>query len=294
MTATKLNFDRALVAAGPARRLVEVRTLLAAAIGFRLVQRYWWHMAERPVELFEPVAAIAWLSRPPAAALIVLLQAIGVLGAAAAITRKAPRSGFLVAWTVYVFLAAVWGSSGKVMHNDVLLITVAFPLLFAPAPSRDDDGDIDAAWGWAPRACLVALGAVYFATGYQKLRHSGLEWVFSDNMSWVLRQGTSVFGHRLNEVVADQPLLARALAGGALALELTAPLLLAFRRTRPLFALGSLLMHASIWLFLGLDYSPWVLASAAVALPMARRLAPETRPVAGPNFDPIGREDVSV
>lgn len=278
MTGPLAHIDRALVAPGPARRLIEVRTLLAAAIAFRLVQRQWWHLADRPVELFEPVAVVGWLSSPPSAAVAMAIQLVGLIGALAAVARRAPKAGFVVAWLAYLFLAAVWGSSGKVMHNDVLLITVAFPLLFAAAPTRAESETVEVRWGWAPRAALVALGAVYFATGYQKLRHSGLEWVFSDNMSWVLRQGTSVFGHRLNQVVADQPVITRILAGGALALELTAPVLLAFRRSRPFFVLGSVMMHGSIWLFLGLDYSPWVLASAAVALPTSRRWPTETDP----------------
>ena len=279
--------DGALVAPGPARRLIEVRTLLAAAIGFRLVQRQWWHLADRPAELFQPVAVIGWLSTPPSAAVVMVLQVVGLLGALITIARRAPRAGFAVAWLSYLFLAAVWGSSGKVMHNDVLLVTVAFPLLFAPAPTRGESDTVDVRWGWGPRAALVALGAVYFATGFQKLRHSGLAWVFSDNMSWVLRQGTSVFGHRLNQVIADQPVATRVLAGGALALELSAPVLLAFRRTRPFFVLGSLMMHTSIWLFLGLDYSPWVLASAAVALPMSRRWHRSVPTIRDPDHEPV-------
>lgn len=289
MSGPLARIDRALVGPGPARRLVEVRTFLAAAIAFRLVQRQWWHLADRPAELFDPVAVVSWLSSPPSAALAVVVQVLGLIGALAAVTRRAPKSGFAIAWLAYLFLAAVWGSSGKVMHNDVLLITVAFPLLFAGAPTRAESGTVDVRWGWAPRAALVALGAVYFATGYQKLRHSGLEWVFSDNMSWVLRQGTSVFGHRLNQVVADQPVMARLLAGGALTMELTAPLVLAFRRSRPFFALGSLMMHASIWLFLGLDYSPWVLASAAVALPMSRRWPVEAGAVEAADHETAGQ-----
>lgn len=291
MTNVISRVDGALVDPGPARRLIEVRTFLAAAIGFRLMQRPWWHLADRPTDLFDPVAVVGWLSTPPSAAGVVVLQFVGVIGVVATVTRRAPRSGYLVAWASYLFLAAVWGSSGKVMHNDVLLVTVAFPLLFAPAPTREESDTVDVRWGWGPRAALVALGAVYFATGFQKLRHSGLAWVFSDNMSWVLRQGTSVFGDRLNQVMADQPTVTRALAGGALALELGAPILLAFRRTRPFFVFGSLMMHSSIWLFLGLDYSPWVLASAAVALPMSRRWPSPAAPEPAPEPDrtsPIG------
>lgn len=282
MTGLFARADRALLATGPARRLVEVRTLLAVAIGVQLAVRPWRQLVERPPQLFDPVAVVAWMTAPPSAQTVVAVQLVGVAAVSVTVLRVAPRAGFVVAWAAYVFLSAVWGSSGKVMHNDVLLVTVAFPLLFAPAPSRSEVDSVDVRWGWGPRASLAALAAVYFATGFQKLRHSGLAWVFSDNMSWVLRQGTSVFGHHLNQVVADRPALTVALAAGALSFELAAPFLLAFRRTRLLFVLGALVMHASIWLFLGLDYSPWIMASAAVALPLSRGWTPATATVRAP------------
>ncbi|MEK8226888.1 hypothetical protein NKG05_13565 [Oerskovia sp. M15] len=50
---------------------------------------------------------------------------------------------------------------------------------------------------------------------------------------------------------------------------------LAIRVTRIPFVLAVTGMHASIWAFLGLDYSAWVLTAAAVAVPMALR--PERR-----------------
>jgi hypothetical protein len=72
--------------------------------------------------------------------------------------------------------------------------------------------------------------------------------------------------------------MSASLAGGALLLELTAPLWLAVRRTRLLFVLSVTLMHGSIWLFIGLDYWAWPMTVAAVAVPMA--LAPD-RPLWG-------------
>ncbi|MNW55768.1 hypothetical protein D3C74_334520 [compost metagenome] len=66
-------------------------------------------------------------------------------------------------------------------------------------------------------------------------------------------------------------MLTQALAGGALVLELTAPLWLAIRVARIPFVLAVAAMHGSIWAFLGLDYSAWVLTAAAVAVPLALR-----------------------
>lgn len=266
--------DAALVAPGPGYRLVEVQTLLSLLIALRLLGRDWTRIADRPAELTGGLTVVSWLPPLPAAALVVL-QVLGVAGVAAVVSRRLPRAGYAVAWSCYTVLTALWGESGKVMHNDVLTVTVGAVLLFASVPGRGRTGDWSPRWGWPPRAALAVLATVYWLTGAQKLRHSGPEWVFSDNMAWVLRQGAVGHGSQVAHWVADHLVVSQLLAGGALALELTAPLWLAIRRTRALFAVAVLLMHTSIWWFLGLDYSAWVLTAAAVAVPMSLR--PERR-----------------
>ncbi|MHA7135623.1 hypothetical protein [Oerskovia turbata] len=266
--------DRALLAPGPAHRLLEVRTLLALVIGLRLATRDWTAIADRPAVLTEHANVMGWLPLVPPAWLLVAAQVAGLAGVALVVARHRGRAGFVLAWCAFTALTALWGSSGKVMHYDVLTVTVAFTLLFTGDPPRAlPTQDRSTRWGWPPRAALAALATVYFLTGAQKLRHAGPEWVLSDNMAWVLRQGGhgSPFGAAWVEVVAGQTWITQALAGGALLLELTAPLWLAIRVARIPFVLGIAAMHGSIWAFLGLDYSAWVLTAAAVAVPMALR-----------------------
>lgn len=265
-----MSWDERLVAPGPPRTLVAMRTLLTVVIGARLLLRRWWVVAERPEELFDPVAALSWLPGQPGAAVV---TAVWVLGLAAVgltlwntATGRRAATSFVIAWASLLFLAGLWGSAGKVMHNDVLLVTVAVPLLFAGSPELHPR---DRTSGWAPRAALVTLAVVYFLTGYQKLRHTGISWAFSDNMSWVIRQGSSPFGEAFGRSIAQHAWLTQAMAAGALALELAAPVLLAVRRLRVWFALGATVMHTSIWMFLGLDYYGWVLTVWAVVLPMS-------------------------
>ncbi|MBD7980064.1 hypothetical protein [Oerskovia merdavium] len=279
---TALAVDRALLAPGPAHRLLEVRTLLALVIGLRLATRDWTAIARRPAALTDHGNVMGWLALTPPAWLLVAVQVAGLTGVALVVAHRRGRAGFVLAWCTYTALTALWGSSGKVLHNDVLTVTVAVALLLAADPPRPARTALrGSAWGWPPRAALATLATVYFLTGAQKLRHSGPEWVFSDNMSWVLRQGAggSPFGARWVQTIADQPVLTQALAGGALALELTAPLWLAIRVTRIPFVLAVAAMHGSIWVFLGLDYSAWVLTAAAVAVPLALR--PDQRLLGG-------------
>ena len=262
-------WDRRVVAPGPAGRLVARQAGLLAVLGLRLLLRRWWTMADRPAELFEPVPFLGWLDAPPGAVAIVVvwLLGLGAVGAGlwAVATGRRAGAAFRIAWLSLLVLAGLWGSAGKILHNDVLLLTVCVPLLLAPSPTRTEG--TSTRWGWPPRAVLAVLATVYFLTGYQKLRHSGLEWVFSSNMSWVIRQGDPVVPDGMARSLADQLWLTQALAGGALVLELVAPVLLAVRRTRIWFALGATAMHASIWALLGLDYYGWVLAVWAVVLP---------------------------
>lgn len=74
---------------------------------------------------------------------------------------------------------------------------------------------------------------------------------------------------------------------GQLALELLAPIFLAVRVGRVFFAVAVAVMHGSIWMFLGLDYSAWVLTVAAVAIPMGWSVFARTRPNVGSERPPV-------
>ncbi|MBD5786227.1 hypothetical protein IF650_08550 [Cellulosimicrobium terreum] len=282
--------DRRLLAPVPWYRLVEVHTLVALVVGLRLATRDWTLVAQRPAVLTD--GPMGWLPVEAPVAALLVVQVAGILGVALVLAGVRSRVGFAVAWTAYVVLTALWGSSGKVMHDDVLTVTVGFVLLFAAPPARGTARGEDAArTGWTVRAALAVVACVYLLTGVQKLVHTGPSWALGENMSWILRQGSSPFGDGLTRLVADQPVLTRALATGALLLELTAPLWLAVRVTRIPFAVAVAAMHTSIWAFLGLDYSAWALTAAAVAVPtglaVGRRLLPGRRREVRPR--PIAR-----
>lgn len=284
------RFDAAVVAPGRLGPLVLLQVGLALVMALRLLAHDWTLVADRPAELTYRLWTLGWLPHLPGPVLVAI-QATGLAGVLLVVLRRAPRLGFVVAWLALLVLAGLWGASGKFHHNDVLLLTAAFPVLFARLPDRvsrrtrpgppeppglpglpglpgPDGARHDVDWGWPPRAALAVVACVYFLTGLQKLLHSGPAWVFSDNMSWVLRQGaeSSPVGPELVRALAEMPVLPQLLAGGALALELGAPLLLLWRPTRLVFAAAVTAMHLSIWACLGLDYSTWWLTVWAVTL----------------------------
>ncbi|WP_456786811.1 hypothetical protein [Cellulomonas sp. P5_C5] len=273
--------DERLVAPGPGFRVAEIQILLAVVIALRLATRDWTQVAGRPAALRDGLTVMSWYTGTPAPWALVAVQVIGLACAVLVVAQRRPHLAFVGLWTAYTALTALWGSSGKVMHNDVLTVLVASVFLFASSPPRDGWSDVRVRYGWPPRTALAVLGLVYVVSGAQKLVHSGPEWVFSDNMTWILRLGLSAHlsggtepvGQDLAQTVAQYGWLSMGLAGGALLLELTAPVWLAVRRLRIPFVVSVTLMHGSIWLFIGLDYSAWPLTVAAVAVPMA--LAPD-------------------
>lgn len=172
-------------------------------------------------------------------------------------------------------LMAPGPSQRLILAHRLLAAALVFRLVERPwwrAGARPD-ALFEPVWiiSWLDRPPSTILLVAIQATGVQKLRHSGLTWVTSDNMAWVVRQGTSIVGSGLNTTVGRQVGLLSFIAGTALVFELAAPILVGFRRTRVLVPVLSLTMHASIWVLLGLDYSSWILAVLSVTVPFVIR-----------------------
>lgn len=119
----------------------------------------------------------------------------------------------------------------------------------------------DRDWQPVTSAAVVIVSLVYFFTGWQKLLISGASWVTSENLSWVLAQGSiGVTGWRRDTAmwVAQSGFLPHLLAAITLLVELGFPVAIVWRRVRVPLCLAVCGLHASIWLFVGLEYSAWV------------------------------------
>jgi hypothetical protein len=246
------------------QHLAVVRLLLAVVLGLRLALSPFAAAVGQPDALWRPRGVGLLFATPPPVGLVVGLQVLGVAGAATYVWRRrvAPLA---VAWACLLVLAALRTSLGKILHNDVLLVLVAGPLLLAgTAPDeRDARTGLDAA------AAIALLS--YFCAGWWKLLRSGPEWVFSDNLRWALARGRGGARWRgLTDWLVDHPLVCVALAGGIFLLEIAAAAVWLRPSLAPLFVAAAAVMHGATWLVLGLDYWAHLAAMALVLVPWAR------------------------
>ena len=265
-TRVRAALDDALWGPETARRLLFVHAGLSALIGVRIVAGSYRQLAGTPRPLVDPVPFLGFLDQMPAAWVFVGLQVVGGVAALAAVLRRRPRAAFAVAWVCYLVLAGLRGSRGKVLHNDLLLLWASAPFLLAPAVIDGRDRVPRRRWGWPIRVSIVVIALVYFFAGYHKLRRSGPEWAYGDNMRYVSLWGPSIGSSGwpgLATWVGDNIWVSRASGVFILGLELTFPVVVFVRWTRALYALAAVFLHATTWLLLGLDYWAW-----AVSVPL--------------------------
>jgi hypothetical protein len=245
-----------------ASRLVAVHVGLSALIGVRIVAGSYRQLADTPAALVDPAPFLGFLDRMPSAQAFVALQAVGGLAALAAVLRKRTRWTYAIAWLCYLVLAGLRGSRGKVLHNDLLLLWASAPFLLAPVAVDVRDRIARRGFGWPIRVAMLITAAVYLFAGYHKLRRSGPEWVYGDNMSFVMLWGPSIGDTPWESAarwIGDHPWAGRATALSIIGFELAAPLVLVVKRLQPWFAVAAVGLHAGTWVLLGLDYWAWAI-----------------------------------
>jgi hypothetical protein len=261
--------ERFLFPAATARELAALRIGLCAILAGRLAFGPYAEVAGQPGELFRPISLMELVPAMPPKPLVIALQVLGVLAAVLAAFGLRTRFALPLAWACGVFLNGMLTSTGKVVHNDVVLLLCLVPLLAARSA---DDWSLDARragrtrseppsrlYGWPLRTAAIVVAGAYFFAGLAKLVNSGPAWVTSDNLRWALYASED---SDLALFIADRPWLAHALAAGTLLLELGFPLVLLAPRAAWIFVPGAVALHVGIWLAMGLDYS----AQAATAV----------------------------
>lgn len=259
-----------------ARRLASLRIGLFALLALRLAIGDYGFVAGQPAALFDPVSLFHLLPSMPSAGVVDVLQPLGVVVALLAAAGLWPRATFPAAFAIAVFLELMLNATGKIVHNEVLLVLCLLPLLATPRTScrawalrmprrrrgaREEPAPPEkrpgVAYGWPIRLAMVIVGLAYLIAGLQKLRYSGLDWVTSDNLRYVLwsASDSQAEPNQLGLFVADRAALAHLLAGASLALELGFIVCLPVPRLRWILIPSVVGLHVGIRLMMGLDYS---------------------------------------
>jgi len=253
-----VRFRAWLFSPGSELQLTAVVTGLAVLIGVQLAFFPWTELAQLPQGLFRPVPVLFFLHAMPPAGVIVVLQVVGVCAAVLAAVGWRRPTTFLVAWLPYLALAGLRASRGKIQHNDLLLLVGSVPFLLAPATRWLGRAATarSARWGWPVHTALTFVAGSYFFTGLRKLTLSGIAWVTSDNMRWILYAGANSKAKvpAVAMFIANRPWLAHLSAAYVMGFELAFPLLLLNRRIWPAVVAMAFVFHGGTWMMLGLDY----------------------------------------
>jgi predicted DCC family thiol-disulfide oxidoreductase YuxK len=244
-----------------------------------------------PVWLFD-TARIPLLPPPAIAAIQSLWKASLLLSAIGLFTRPA----MIAAFALGTYLMGLPHNFGQTQHFDTLVVFTCGALALSRAADACSlDGVIaavrnrsplqpsdDGEYRWPIRFVWVAMALIFCAAGISKLRHSGIEWILSDNLALILRRQQYHISDgepltRWGILVAHHGGAVRALALTALSIELLFPLALISRRARYVLAPAGLAMLIGIRLLMGptfeqfmMCYVFWVPWSATAAAVRAR------------------------
>jgi hypothetical protein len=257
------------------RRLAAVRIGLFGLLAVRVATNGGYgDVAGQPAALFDPVSLFHALSSMPSPGLVAVVQVATVAAALAAVAGIWPRLTLPSAWAGALFLGLMLNATGKIVHNDVVLMLCLLPLVATPRaasaawtlrPRRAAGRPAPAeAYGWPIRTAMVIVALAYLFVGLQKLRFSGLDWVTTENLRWVLyaSSDSQADPNQLALFVADHAWLAHLFAAGTIVVEVGFILCLPIPPLRWLFVPAAVGLHLGIWLAMGLDYS----AQAATVL----------------------------
>ena len=210
-----------------------------------------------------PPEALAWAGGIWKAAL-----ALGCLGL---LTRASTAASFVLG---FYLLGLPQNFVGGVPYHYDMLVVLALGIL---AFSRCGDGfsadhlirdlrgksspGTSGEYAWPVRAVWLTFALVFFAAGVSKLRHSGLEWVFSGNMATLLVQARYIMDPLVpwGSYVAGHGWLYKPMAAATVALEVGYPLALFSRRARRVIVPTMFCMLVGVRALLGPTFYPFLI-----------------------------------
>jgi predicted DCC family thiol-disulfide oxidoreductase YuxK len=226
-----------------------------------------------PIWLFDTLG-VPQLSSPTIAAIQAVWKTALVLSAIGLFTRPA----MLVSFGLGAYLMGLPQNFGQTQHFDTLVVFACGALALSRA---GDAWSIDALiagarrrsaeplapngeYTWPIRFVWVATALIFCAAGLSKLRHSGLEWILSDNMAYLLRRQQYHLSDgepltRWGLFVARYPVLSQGIAAAAVSVETLFPLVLFSRRARLVLVPLGLVFLIGIRMLMGPTFEQFML-----------------------------------
>jgi predicted DCC family thiol-disulfide oxidoreductase YuxK len=226
-----------------------------------------------PIWLFDRLN-VPQLSAPTIAAIQAVWKTALILSAVGLFTRPA----MLVTFVLGTYLMGLPQNFGQTQHFDTLVVFACGALALSRA---GDTCSLDALiagarrrsavslspspeYTWPIRFVWVAMAFIFCAAGISKLRHSGLEWIFSDNMAYLLQRQQYHLsdGEPLTNwglTIARYPILVQGMAAVAVSVETMFPLVLFSRRARYVLVPLGLAFLVGIRLLMGPTFEQFML-----------------------------------
>lgn len=168
-----------------------------------------------------------------------------------------------------VYLLGLPHHFGRIHHRDAIVVLVLATLalsrsgdawsldrLVAKVRRGADSGALPMSGEYRWPVCLVQVlvTLVFFGAGVSKLRQSGLEWIFSDNVRLLLLERRRPLGLW----VARHSWLCRLIAGATVVGELCAPLAVVNRLARAILIPGLFVMQIGIYVMMGTGFKEFM------------------------------------
>lgn len=185
----------------------------------------------------------------------------------------ATRASLVVSFALSLYMLGLPNHFGKIGHGDGVLVIVMGVMMLShcdrrwtldavgrrrliSATSLPPSGE----YRWPVQMVRLLSAIVFFAAGIAKLKTSGLEWVFSENLRNVLLQ------HHVHSRpmvdwgiwIAGRPWLCQTLAAFTLSVELLFPLTLFSRRARWLLVTSMFLIQVGIAVVMGVVFTQFM------------------------------------
>jgi hypothetical protein len=253
----------------------------------------WVGLADTPRLFWHPVGATWLLDQigvgPPNAWQILLVQAVLALAALLAALGYRYRFTAPIAALLYLYWQCLGQSWGEMKHARVtLILALLFLSVVAAEQSHSVDslrvrrrisaGELGAAGprpvdepssngAWAVRAIQVALAALYFLSGYAKLRSVGIDWIWGDTLKQAIQdKASSGETTELGFWVLRRRWAMVAFQAVSLAWEVGFPLVFIRRLRYPVLVVG-LLFNIGLWTTVQIEFFG-VVACFAAFLPL--------------------------